>query len=283
MSLVSGITSYLGNSLGLNTGLDKKLPEEGFDIDRFLSESISNTGVMKNNLFIVRFTFPMGGNMTKLIKNSNMLTLYCEATALPGVVLEVDEDIRRYGIGTAERRPIKASFPGLDLSFISDGRGNILKFFQSWMSTIINFDSSKGMSGRSKLTGALPYEVAYRDDYICDIEVVLFDEAANKIIQTKLLSAFPRILGDVGLAWSITNDFARVPVRFEYKDWNTNFYDPAHIEDSSVGGLDFIQKLILAGTMYQTISTMHKPRSIGDILNVTQNASNMFETLPKLF
>jgi hypothetical protein len=71
--------------------------------------------------------------------------------------------------------------------------------------------------------------------------------------------------------WNNTNSMMNIGVNFQYKTWAT---DRIPISDASSSfGLSTIQKLMKLGTIAQTISAIKRPQSVGDAINLVNNAS----------
>jgi len=278
MSLLDTITTKIGNSIGLNTN-NLPTPEQGFDVNSFRAQVFGETGLLRKNLFLVTISF--NGNSFGRIQ-PRQLMMYTESFVAPGIAIATSDDVRRYGTGPAAKYPYGAIFTDISANFLADGKGEILKLFQDWMKYIVNYDSSKnGITGSN---GAEPYEVAYKDEYSATINVIIYDESANKIVTYTLNEAFPIFLGDIQLSWSDNDSIMRVPVTFTFRDWQTDSMSIANIAGSSAGAtLSTLQKIIKTGTIIQTLATLKKPQGIGDAINLVNNASIISSGLKDLF
>ena len=128
----------------------------GFDIQQFRSE-LGQVGVAKTNLFYVTFALPpflFDG------QTDRTLSLLCESTAIPGLQIVTDDSIKRHGVGPTDKRPVTTAFGDLNLSFIGDNNGVILKFFHKWMDFIINFNNDSNETPSYSMS----YEHAYPVD-----------------------------------------------------------------------------------------------------------------------
>lgn len=195
----------------------------GFNISNFIA-GVSKNGIMRNNKFLVRMTYPAGFvGRSDLINSIRNLEFWCDSAVIPGVSMQTTQ-IRRYGYGVAEKRPVTPAFNNVSLTFISDGKGEMHKYFHNWMMSINNYNLSDGdlSNYKSSRSGGRTYELAYKDSYVSNITISVFDETQKEIVKVILRDAFPTDLGDIQLNWNDTNDFARIPVSFAYTDW---YYD----------------------------------------------------------
>jgi hypothetical protein len=217
--------------------------QEGFDIERFKSVALGNSGVARPNLFLVNFHF--SNDMLKGIKSepSQRLSLLCENTTLPGVHFTT-EAIQRYGYGPIEKKPVAAMFNDIPMNFIGDGDGYVLKFFHYWMNFVINFNSGSQGTTMKSSTGpkssssesAKPYEVRYKDDFDCEIEIVLFDATSQKFLVTTLTHAYPSALNQTTLSWAEADSYMKIGCMMTYRDWYSTSYTVEEMQGSNFPG-----------------------------------------------
>lgn len=193
-----------------------------FNVAEF-SARVNELGILKSSNIAVEI-FPgngfglrsYGSEFGDPVRNIRFMA---EATNLPGVSLATTE-IRRHGYGVIEKKPYVPIFTDVNMTFRSDKKGDLYKFFQSWMKMIINFDGSGSINS---VSGLLPnqgmYEIAYKNTYICNLIMTVLDVQQNEPIKIVLTEAYPIFLGEIPMAWQSTNDYVKVPVRFTFKDW----------------------------------------------------------------
>ena len=273
MSIIDTITNKFANYIGLNTN---NLPRaaEGFDVNSFRSQIIGDTGLMRNNLFLVSIQFPsaFASTQTNLMKvTPRSMMMFCEQTSLPGLSLASDDGVRRYGTGPTEKMPYGAIFTDLSLGFLADGQGEILKMFHNWMKYIVNYDSR--YNGVTGLNFAEPYEVGYKDEYAATIEITVFNEASDKIITYTLNEAFPLFLGEIGMSWADNDSIMKIPVTFSYRDWQSDSMSVMSNRAGVSNNLTTLQKILKVGTIVQTVGAMRSPKNIVDTIGVVNNAS----------
>jgi hypothetical protein len=149
----------------------------------------------------------------------------CDTAILPGVRLMKDETIRRYGYGPIERVPYSAQFNEITLNWILDGRGELIKFFDDWMHSIVNYDSA---GGRDMKTGRRignisysPYELGYKDDYSNPkMSIVVYDRRLKQVIVYDVYDVFPSAINDVPIAWGEQDTLLKYSIELSYTDMN---------------------------------------------------------------
>lgn len=207
-----------------------------FNIAQFSSVFKNNHGGQPTTLFTVDIPMPIGlsaisavtgGTFSSTVTN---LKFYCTASNLPGMQFAT-APVRRYGYGPVEEKPSVPIFAPIDLQFLADGKGAIWSFFYAWKNFIVNFDARRGMTGATGIQysgslaqssvrgGAMPYELAYKRDYVVDVTITLYSPTGESTMSIVLRDAFPKFLGDVSLNWGDFNNLARIPVQFAYTDW----------------------------------------------------------------
>ena len=289
----------IADMIGLNSR-QAKPAEVGFNLNEFKSNINFNGGIAKTSTFLVNI-IPNKNVSVKTnrasLQSTGELTFFCSATNLPGLSLETSST-RRYGIGPNSKIPISFSYQDLNLVFYGDNRGNVLKYFNFWLNNIvmhntqypINSDNLKPSSDpfrprglttsiddiskdrNSSISGAAPYEFKYPSETSCIIEISLFDPDARRFETRTFLDAYPVAVGDVRLSWGDHDTFMSIPVQINYSRYYTT-YDYPPTSKGVAGDLTLLQKLIKVGTFAQTLSTVKKPRSVADMINLTNNAS----------
>lgn len=257
MSIVDSLTSKFSSFIGLNTSLPKA-KAGGFDINEFKSQ-ISQVGVLPTNLFLVNLYMSPGADW---VQSTRSLRFFCMQTDLPGLDLAVQENII-HGIGPVERFPHTAMFGDINLGFIGDAKGLILTFFHKWLNSIVLFDNRKESNNF--------YRVAYKDSYSCRIEIEVFNPDSDKILIYTLEEAFPYRINQNQMSWADQNSMMNIGVSFYYKTWHTDKLPITQSERSS--GLTTVQKLLKLGTIAETVMALKKPQSVGDAINLVNNAN----------
>ncbi len=230
---------------------------------------LSKNDILSNNLFYVEISIPkiLTGTHDKMARD---LPLLCHSAALPGVSFATSE-VRRYGVGITEKRPTFPIFTDTTLTFIGDGKGEVRNFFYNWMTNIIKFDTP-GATGPvgSRMS---PFEIDYKENYQCQITIVVLNRSNQQIFKVTLTDAFPIALGDQTLSWHDNDSMMSIPVTFTYYNWKCETLDVAGINAGITPSANLLSSLVKIGTAVQTLASIKTPRSIGDIVNVSKNAA----------
>lgn len=277
-SVLDSITGKLGSIIGLNGEMPQR-KTSGFSIEEFKSTLNQYDGVLPTNLFLVTMSPKINagsfGSFFRTTQGPRTLSFFTMKADLPGIDIAVDENIP-FGIGPIERFPHAAVYGDIDLTFIGDGAGAVISLFHRWLMSIVEFQTNSD--------GAPPgtdfYKVGYRDEYTCTLEISVYNTLSDKILFYRLADAFPFRLSQVPLQWSNTNDFMTFNVSFYYKSWLSEQLAPS---EGVTTGLSFVQKLIKAGTIAQTLSTLKKPQGVADAINLVNNANIVATGLGGIF
>jgi hypothetical protein len=152
--------------------------------------------------------------------------LWIDGSVLPSVIHNTQE-IRRYGYGATEKRPIVSSFQDVQLRVMSDATGMAWELFRRWMQKVNNFDSRLGMSRidgqtTSENAGGIPmqaYESSYPSDYTTPVVISVYTPDGNELKRVILTEAYPSALSDIELAWDNNDQIARFTVNMAIQDW----------------------------------------------------------------
>jgi hypothetical protein len=212
---------HLGKDPRLSTG--KQGSRDGlkskFSIQKLSSELNDLKGLYQANRYDV--TIHVNKQFPDKYKDyGQKLRFMCNSAALPGVQI-LASDHRRQGFGTFDRRVFGAQITDIPLTFMLDNKGYVLSFFQDWFNRIVYYHPETEHSAQ-KGTGAQKFEVNYRDNYECQIEISTYDQLSNNIITYKLFEAFPFQMGDVTVAWAETDAFSLLPVQFTFRNYTTS-------------------------------------------------------------
>jgi hypothetical protein len=181
-----------------------------FRIDDFRAV-ISPREFMRNNKFRARISYPLGLTDPASIETMRMVEFYCEHVRLPGVASRT-HDVARYGYGPTEQRPGKPQFVDVNMTFLSDGDGENVKFFRRWMNLIHPFDFREGMQGNV-------YTVKYRNQYVTEVRLDSFNEQTRRTSSIVLRDAFPVNLDNIDMNWMDRNNLQKFTVVMAYTDW----------------------------------------------------------------
>jgi len=193
----------------------------GFNVNNFRSD-ISKNGVLQTNKFLVAFNSPpcMQGvyigtqqGTTYSSSTEQLVQARAESVKVPGVAL-LQSDINRYGIGPTQKMPFSARFTENAITFISDRNSQLYMYFYTWMNKIFDFSGSAYQSN----IGA-SYATEYKDNYVTDLHVYVYDNAGNQVQDIVMYRAFPESINDINLSWNDVNQLMKITVSISYRDW----------------------------------------------------------------
>ena len=254
-------------------------------INRFKGVLDQQHGIAKPNLFMMRILPGPGFWASGETPSANILPsleFFCESVNMPGINI-IPADYARQGYGILDRRPINAVVPEVAATFLVDGKGESLKFFQKWMSNVVNYDSLP-KNADSEGNEVQFSDVMYRDNYLCTLQIFMYSPigktregqdlgASGQIVQWTGLECWPFTMGDVALAWGQNDDLARVTVAFQVRSWNSMTFDATN-DDASGRELGFLDKLLRIGQGVNSLkAAIKKPQHIGDIINVVNTTT----------
>lgn len=193
----------------------------GFNVNNFRAD-ISKNGVLQTNKFIVAFNSPpcMQGVYVGTKQGTNysssteqLIQARAESVKVPGVAL-LQSDINRYGVGPSQKMPFSARFTENAITFVSDRNSEIYMYFYTWMNKIHDFSGSAYESN----IGA-SYTTEYKDNYVTDLHVYVYDNSGNQVQDIVMYRAFPESINDINLNWNDTNQLLKITVSISYRDW----------------------------------------------------------------
>lgn len=193
-----------------------------FDIASFRSQ-IGTQGYHKPSHFQMHIPVPRGmkaangyfsADQIKTMDDTYRILMFdIESTSIPGMSFATDE-VRKYGVGTFERKPYVPIFEEITAIIRSDAGGNNYSFFNNWMKLIINYNETSVPSNM--------FEVGYREDYAVDSLINIYNDQGVLIQAVTLVDFFPTYLGDVNLSWNNTSDIIKFPMRFTFSRWQSD-------------------------------------------------------------
>lgn len=193
-----------------------------FNIKNFIA-NINKDGVLQTNRFEVFITPPLvlqnvviDGVNTR--ETSSLLNFRAENVKIPGIGLMMS-DVNRYGVGPMQKMPYNSAFTSNAITFISDGKNSIHKFFYTWMTAIFDSTGSFQRNEDTKINSAASYTTEYKDYYTTDVTVKVYDVKGNLIQEIVMYRAFPEALNDINLNWNDNNNLMKVTVSFSFRDW----------------------------------------------------------------
>lgn len=203
----------------------------GFNVGSFRSVVLGGNEILRTNKFLMEFTIPQGlfgnqhPNHQYNLEAAQSLEYYCEVTNMPGININA-QDVRRYTYGPAYKRPFVTSYGDLPVTFYDDVNSKNFGFFLDWLKLINNSNLSRSESAgianynnNSEAEAAWPYEITYREHYVTDAKLYVFDNVGDISRTLVFRDIFPMSIADVPLSWSDFNSLLRMTVNFTYLEW----------------------------------------------------------------
>lgn len=206
----------------------------GFDIAKFRSH-LSQKGLLKTNKFLVLIEPPPGMKSSRVVSEqendvaaeiADALVFHCDSVVVPGIIL-LNSEARRYGYGPIEKKPFTGIYSEVPMTFMVDGNGDNLRFFQNWVKLIYNHDNRDNLRTATGLgREQYPFEISYKDEYATTIQILIYNDnggefrnGEDEAVLITLREAWPHTIVDMPLNWSDNNNIMRLPVIFTCFDW----------------------------------------------------------------
>lgn len=183
-----------------------------FSIEEFKANAVKY-GFARPNFFLLAIPSApawYGGS-------TRFLTYLCSGAALPGTqVITAEEKIGGYG--KTKKIPYDAAHTDLNLTFYSDGNGEVLSFFENWARNIVVYGKDDG-----NIKGSLRGEVHYPDHYQTRMEIYQYNENPGsgniEIFKYVLNNAYPISIGEQALSWDQGDEISTINVGITFKDY----------------------------------------------------------------
>jgi len=198
------------------------------DIGNFAAYLNRYTDVARASRFKVYIT-PKHLSLAANAGVTEKLSFQCESAELPGRTLATF-DARTYG--PSIKYPYQTSYGDINLTFYCTGNPTGTtsqglwekRFFDAWMDKINRIPSRTPQNssfGDPELFVYPPaWNMAYKDDYSSEIEIVHYDSDGDETYVVKLIDAFPIAVNQLSLSWA-EESVLRLVVTFAYTRWET--------------------------------------------------------------
>lgn len=182
----------------------------GFNISDFRT-SMNSAGVLRSHSYMIMINPPPSLSSY----DTSQLTLRCDSVNMPGINFMTQDGIYRYGYGPAEIMPYNVMFTPVTMSLMVDRAASQYTFFNLWMNSIFDMNMQGGILGGSESSS--PYEVAYKEDYAVTMNMFVYNETADKVIELTFQEAYPLLMQDTPLAWGEQQNIIRLQISMAYK------------------------------------------------------------------
>ena len=162
------------------------------NINDFKSQ-VHKRDLERPNLFAVEFAIPdaMKSHITtNLIDNGKLLTLFCKNANLPGVNLNVADNLR-YGIGPNVKMPVRGNLNDINLTFLNDSAGMLHSFFVVWLSTIYGQHLKVANDDRPGENKSFLFD--YKKNYECELKLITYSGEPGKTGGSGLLQTLASV------------------------------------------------------------------------------------------
>lgn len=232
------------------------------NINDFKSQVIKRD-LERPNLFAVEFALPEFLKTSALglrIDQGRLLTLFCKNANLPGINLNVADNLR-YGIGPNVKMPVRGNLNDINLTFLNDSAGILHSFFQIWIGVIYRQHYSQTNSNRPGENRAFLF--MYKKKYECELKLITYGGQPGKtggsgLLQTlasvasaaagvpfvgsllgsragathnlikkrthTFLKLYPTNISDISFSSSSTDAVTEFNVGFTYQSFNVDFW-----------------------------------------------------------
>jgi hypothetical protein len=197
------------SSFNSNIGMYGVLPTSKFYV--LMSPSPTLMGTLQTRAMI-------NGEGIDTMGLGRLIQFRAEHASIPGLRLQTN-DVKRYGLGVVEKMPYNAQFSDTQISFIADKNGSIYRYLYVWLTSIIDFAGQSGNLNNAAFTSE------YKDNYVSDIDIYVFDQEGFLAKQITMFDAFPVSLNDIGLDWASQNSLMKITATFSFRSWKVNSVD----------------------------------------------------------
>ena len=265
-----------------------------FNINEFKSVMNKYGGPAKSNLFVMALipsvSTQRGVGTVFTRKNEYIdpgeLRFFCSEVSVPPVNINV-AFYRANSIDIAQSMPTNLTTPSINATFMLDSEHRVLSFFHSWMQEIINYNARNGLLS-SVGENQLPYEIGYKSDYTCTLEITHFKTNAKgdgieQGYTYQFDNAFPTEVGGKNFSWMPNDSIASFTVNFTASSYSftaAEFGSPVNILSRGNGFLDVLTSVGFRG---QTVQQRNLPTSVQDAINTFTTVRNDFRTVRNTF
>lgn len=196
-----------------------------FNINSFKT-NINSFGYLPSNKFEVYLRPPdillnnainIAGTDTEVADIVELLKFRVESIKAPGITL-ISADVAKYGIGPTQKMPFNAQMGEITLSILSDGYGDLWRFWHNWIRGIFEFNGLDSAQGNQ--ANKLPsYTVEYKNNFSTVMQLIIYDMFGNAINKINMYEVFPTAMKDIELNWSETNSLLRLEINLSFTEF----------------------------------------------------------------
>jgi hypothetical protein len=189
-----------------------------FNVAEILGKESTSNGASATDFFRNR-----GANI-----DAELLTISCSEASLPGSSLATNEINNDYS-GVTERHAYRRIYDDrADFTFYVDGDYKILKFFETWVSWIVNEDQFS-----EQATYNYNYRVKFPKDYRVDMHIQKFERDYKQSVEYTFIGAYPIAINSIPVSYD-SSQLLKCTVSFTYIRYimgNVVFQQPETTEE----------------------------------------------------
>ena len=194
-------------------------------------------GFAKPTRYEVVIGLPKGAAKSENLNSqtARQVSYHCETIDFSGRQLASKADLSTYGI---EREIVYGQiFDDVSATFYVSTDHKEQKFFNDWQNLAASPED---------------FNIGYYYDYVSAVDIYQLDERDTRRLGIRLLEAFPKTLGSIGMSYGSTNAIEKMTVTFKYKNWEII---PG---DAAAGFLNRIANIAINHTERKLISKLPK-------------------------
>ena len=218
--------------------------KRGFNVSSFKSQKVD---LLRTNKFLLEFSMPPALRPGKTAfmgqeeRDTTLRTLeyWSEAVSQPGMQIATNDGVRKYGWGPIQKRPYTTLYSDLQVTFYEQENALNWRYMKEWMKLInmsnLNIDENYISQGiKNKGVGeSYPYELSYRNEYITDCRMYIFDHSGKRAAKTIVFrEIYPISMPDVPLNWTDNNSLLKMNVTFTFLEW---YEERQEVADQNLG------------------------------------------------
>lgn len=175
-------------------------------------------GVMKPNLYEIRFNLPAGvqkpivsveqgvsgsalRTFNSVLNGNGGINVKCHTATFPQRTLQSFEIKQNT---TPFRVPYSAIYDPVTFSFYSDSTGDTRRYFDSWQRTVCNVRSNT---------------MNFYNEYTADVDMLIHDDAGNTTYGVRLFEAWPLSVGPLDVSYSQVDNYQTIVTTMAYRRW----------------------------------------------------------------
>lgn len=193
-----------------------------FNINEIHATLNKTKGVLLPSHFVASITPPTTVQGTA---DNRIFMELCESASLPGVRFQT-VDIKPWGYGVPEQRPVQATQQPVMLTFICDGQAKIIKMFHKWVQQIYNINpymKADHVTNKQKMYDfSYPSTHGEYSGYEGTMQIHHYNSVKDEVIKYEFTGVWPLAISDVQVSWGSKDEYVKFQVEMDYIHWYTS-------------------------------------------------------------